>query len=59
MIKKVFASFLFEPICCYFAIDTDWAGGIFKVVMEFSEDYPSKVNHRPAEFVLSFIIKFV
>ena len=22
--------------------DTDWAGGTFKVSMEFSEDYPSK-----------------
>lgn len=21
---------------------TDWAGGVFKVSMEFSEDYPSK-----------------
>ena len=22
--------------------DTDWKGGVFKVTMEFSEDYPSK-----------------
>lgn len=23
--------------------DTDWAGGLYKVTMEFTEDYPSKV----------------
>lgn len=22
---------------------TDWAGGVYKVTMEFTEDYPSKV----------------
>lgn len=24
--------------------DTDWAGGVYKLMMEFSDDYPSKVN---------------
>lgn len=25
------------------AIGTDWAGGVYKVVMDFPEEYPSKV----------------
>ena len=28
-------------------LGTDWAGGVYKVTMEFSEDYPSKVMGHP------------
>lgn len=27
--------------------DTDWAGGLYTVTMEFTEDYPSKVGLGP------------
>lgn len=36
----VFFSLIFPPD----QEDTDWAGGLYKVTMEFTEDYPSKVS---------------
>lgn len=30
-------------ICNPLLIGTDWAGGVYKVVMEFPEEYPTKV----------------
>lgn len=38
---------------------TDWAGGVYKVTMEFSEDYPSKVieyHHCPKVYCRRWVL---
>ena len=34
---------------CFVDTDTDWAGGVYKVIMEFPAEYPVKVSHDDLE----------
>lgn len=45
------------PVVRMMQEDTDWAGGLYKVTMEFTEDYPSKVGSSvPAIFCVLWAV---
>jgi ubiquitin-conjugating enzyme E2 I len=35
---------------------TDWEGGVYKVLMEFPDEYPSKVSHMKASSTIQFAV---
>jgi ubiquitin-conjugating enzyme E2 I len=39
-------------------VNTDWEGGVYKVIMKFSDDYPTRVNTSHANEIIRLLADF-